>query len=106
MYDLCATLARASGPERLAVVEAIEETGNVVFTLTAQLADAVRKKSGEALKYLGSFHTNLESGHMQNGDQQQLMRVQLEPASTSAASRWWTKSSTASPPGRRKACAT
>lgn len=28
--------------------------------------------------YLGSFHTNLESGHMQNGDHRQLMRVQLD----------------------------
>lgn len=78
MYDLCATLARATGHERLAVVEAIEETGNVMFTLTAQLADAVRMESGEELKYLGSFHTDLESGHMQNGDHQQLMRIPLD----------------------------
>ncbi len=80
MYDLCGTLARAKGVERLAVVEAIEETGYVMFTLTAQLADEIRAESGKELMYFGHFHTELETGHMQNSDHQQLMEIQLDEA--------------------------
>lgn len=80
MYDLCAILAGASSLERLAIVEALEECGNVLFTLTARLADAVRAESGENLKYLGQHHTALETGHMQNSDHQRLMAISLDEA--------------------------
>jgi hypothetical protein len=51
---------------RLAVVEAIEETGNVLFAATARLADQYRQVTGVELRYLGEFHFGRESGHAMN----------------------------------------
>ena len=62
---------------RLAVVEAIEETGNVLFALTTKLAQAVQRDSGTELRYLGEFHFALESGHAMNNDHLELMRITL-----------------------------
>jgi hypothetical protein len=54
--------------ERLVVIEAIEETGNVLFSLTADLARRVERDEGIELRYLGDFHLALESGHARTGD--------------------------------------
>jgi hypothetical protein len=67
----------ASPVVRLAVVEAIEETGNVLFALTTKLAQTVQRESGTELRYLGEFHFALESGHAMNNDHQELMRITL-----------------------------
>jgi hypothetical protein len=66
---------------RLAVIEAIEETGNVLFALTAELAIQYRRSTGVELRYLGEFHFNLESGHAMNNDHAELARVELDDAS-------------------------
>jgi hypothetical protein len=58
----------ASPLERLIIVEAIEETGNVLFDLTASLARHVERDEGIVLRYLGDFHLALESGHSRDGD--------------------------------------
>ena len=42
MYELCALLVDCNNVEKLAVVEAIEETGNVVFTLTKKITRSDR----------------------------------------------------------------
>jgi hypothetical protein len=62
---------------RLAVVEAIEETGNVLFALTTKLAQAVQRESGTELRYLGEFHFALESGHAMNSEHAELARITL-----------------------------
>jgi hypothetical protein len=62
---------------KLAIVEAIEETGNVLFALTAELAKAVHRDSGTDLRYCGDFHFQLESGHAMNSDHLQLARIEL-----------------------------
>ena len=38
------------------VVEAIEETGNVLFGLTAKIAARIQAEGGPELRYLGQFH--------------------------------------------------
>jgi hypothetical protein len=58
----------ATPTERLVIIEAIEETGNVLFTLTAALARRVERDEGIELRYLGDFHLDLESGHAMDGD--------------------------------------
>jgi hypothetical protein len=58
----------ATPTERLVVIEAIEETGNVLFSLTAGLARRVEQAEGIELRYLGDFHLALESGHAMDGD--------------------------------------
>jgi hypothetical protein len=65
---------------RLAIIEAIEETGNVLFALTTRLAKEVEVDSGVALRYLGEFHFNLESGHAMNNDHAELARIHLDIA--------------------------
>jgi hypothetical protein len=63
---------------RLAIVEAIEETGNVLFALTVPLAAAVERDTGRELRYLGAFHFALESGHAMNNEHATLARITLD----------------------------
>jgi hypothetical protein len=65
---------------RLAVVEAIEETGNVLFALTTKLAIQVQRETGTELRYCGEFHFNLESGHAMNNEHAELARITLDQA--------------------------
>ena len=43
--------------EKLVIVEAIEETGNVLFGLTAKIAARIQAEGGPELRYLGQFHS-------------------------------------------------
>ena len=63
---------------RLAVVEAIEETGNVLFAATARLADQYRQVTGVELRYLGEFHFGRESGHAMNVEHAALAAIELD----------------------------
>lgn len=65
---------------RLAIVEAIEETGNVLFALTSRLAVRHQQQTGVELRYLGEFHFALESGHAMNNDHAELAAIELSPA--------------------------
>jgi hypothetical protein len=65
---------------RLAIIEAIEETGNVLFALTSELATAVQRDSGTELRYCGEFHFRLESGHAMNNDHAELACIALTAA--------------------------
>jgi len=65
---------------RLAIIEAIEETGNVLFELTSKIAAGVEKESGTELRYCGEFHFNLESGHAMNNDHAELALIELTDA--------------------------
>ena len=62
---------------RLAIVEAIEETGNVLFELTTRLAQTVERETGVALRYCGEFHFQRESGHAMDNDHAELARITL-----------------------------
>ncbi|HEY0817874.1 MAG TPA: hypothetical protein VGD46_03795 [Rhizobacter sp.] len=62
---------------RLAIIEAIEETGNVLFALTTKLAQRIRQDTGVELRYCGDFHFALESGHAMNNDHAELATIEL-----------------------------
>jgi hypothetical protein len=62
---------------RLAIIEAIEETGNVLFALTSKLAATVQRETGVELRYCGEFHFKLESGHAMNNDHAELAEITL-----------------------------
>jgi hypothetical protein len=49
--------------EKFVVVEAIEETGDVLFGLTAMLAAQLEAAGGPELRYFGRFHFPREPGH-------------------------------------------
>ncbi len=62
---------------RMAIIEAIEETGNVLFALTSKVAVQYQQETGVELRYCGEFHFNLESGHAMNNDHAELAQVVL-----------------------------
>ena len=68
MTRLAHLLYGATPVERLAIIEAIEETGNVLFALTANLARKIEAQEHITLRYLGDFHFNLETGHAMSGE--------------------------------------
>lgn len=69
----------APAVERLAIIEAIEETGNVLFALTAALARQIEANEQIVLRYLGDFHFNLETGHAMNGaDHREMAAIALD----------------------------
>lgn len=63
--------------ERLVVIEAIEETGNVLFGAILPLAETIERHLGIQLRYCGSFHFELESGHAVGADHAELARLSL-----------------------------
>ena len=71
----------ATPVQRLVVIEAIEETGNVLFALTARLAAQYEAETGVELRYCGEFHFQLESGHAMKNDHAELARIELDEAS-------------------------
>jgi hypothetical protein len=74
---LTALISGTTSLERLVVIEAIEETGNVLFSTILPLAVAIEAQIGEELRYCGPFHFNLESGHAVGADHQALANVSL-----------------------------
>lgn len=80
MYELCAIVDAADGVERLAIVEAIEETGHVLFALTTRLADEVQAQTGRELRYMGAYHFARENGHVRDGEHAQWTGIELDAA--------------------------
>jgi hypothetical protein len=80
MAKLTALIEPASGLERLAIVEAIEETGNVLFSTMLPLAEAVEREIGRELRYCGTHHFGLESGHTVGADHRALAEAQVDEA--------------------------
>lgn len=79
MTRLAHLLYDATPVQRLAIIEAIEETGNVLFALTADLAARIEASEQITLRYLGAFHFNLETGHAMNGaDHRELAAIELD----------------------------
>jgi hypothetical protein len=63
-----AQLLRGTTPvEKLVAVEAIEETGNVLFGLTAKIVAQLQASGGPELRYLGHFHFARATGHAIHG---------------------------------------
>jgi len=80
MARLTALINGTSSVERLVIIEAIEETGNVLFATMLPLAEAVEQQIGEELRYCGPFHFNMESGHAVGADHQALANITLSAA--------------------------
>lgn len=48
---------------KLAAIEAIEATGNILFSHTTQVAQELEAITGREYIYFGQFHLNVETGH-------------------------------------------
>lgn len=77
MAKLTALIEPASGLERLIIVEAIEETGNVLFSTMLPLAEQIEEELGVELRYCGNHHFQLESGHAVGADHKLLASLQV-----------------------------
>jgi len=66
---------RVTPTEKLVIVECIEETGNVLFGLTARLAARIEEEGGPELRYLGQLHFLRETGHLMRGLEQREMEA-------------------------------
>ncbi len=74
---LTALISGTTGLERLVIIEAIEETGNVLFGAMLPLAIELEHQIGDELRYCGAFHFGLESGHAVGADHKALARKVL-----------------------------
>lgn len=78
MYRLSAMVLNATPKQRLAIIEAIEETGNVLFDLTAKLANQITAITGVEFRYLGDHHLGKETGHAMGSDHKILVNIVLD----------------------------
>jgi hypothetical protein len=77
MARLTGLIEGTSSIERLTIIEAIEETGNVLFSAILPLAGQIEKQTGQQLRYCGNFHFDLESGHAVGADHKVLAGIEL-----------------------------
>lgn len=77
-YRLASLISKASAVERIVIIEAIEETGNVLFSTMLDLAKAIELRSGIELRYCGEFHFALESGHAVGSDRLEIAEIFLD----------------------------
>jgi len=78
MARLTALVKGTTSLERLVVIEAIEETGNVLFGTMLPLAEAIEQRLQMPLRYCGAFHFDRESGHFVGGDHGEFARILLD----------------------------
>ncbi|WP_265275415.1 hypothetical protein [Nostoc sp. KVJ3] len=75
----------SSGIVRLAIIEAIEETGNVLFELIRKLAEEIEEEMGIELRYCGEFHFSKESGHAMTNDHTIIANIEMDEQTTAEA---------------------
>lgn len=70
---------------RLALIDAIGQTGNVLFGLTIPLAETVRRETGVRLRYCGAHHLRLQNGPATNDALARMARLDLTPLQRQSA---------------------
>jgi hypothetical protein len=80
MYRLTAMIEQASSIERLAIIEAIEATGQVLFTAILGIAQTLEERLGTELRYCGLHHFNLESGHAMGSEYHAMAAIEIGQA--------------------------
>jgi hypothetical protein len=77
-HKLAHLIYSSSSIVRLAIIEAIEETGNVLFELIGKLAQQIEIEMGIELRYCGEFHFSKESGHAMTKDHIVLAEIEMD----------------------------
>lgn len=80
-YQLTACTLNTDPIVRMAAIEAIEATGNILFSHTARVAQELTTLTGREYIYFGQFHLNVETGHAVGGEdaEAQLAAIVLNP---------------------------
>ncbi|UYZ83199.1 hypothetical protein MTZ49_11395 [Entomomonas sp. E2T0] len=68
-YTLIGEIYNSSAKQRLAIIEAMEATGNVMFKVLAPLANDVKLKYNKELVFCGNTHLSHETGHTIGSEQ-------------------------------------
>jgi hypothetical protein len=79
-YRLTAMIDAANSIERIAIIDAIEETGNVLFKEVLGIARILEARLGTELRYCGQHHFNLESGHTMGADHREMAAIEIAEA--------------------------
>ncbi|MEA5598197.1 hypothetical protein [Rivularia sp. UHCC 0363] len=77
-HKLAHLIYSSSSIVRLAIIEAIEETGNVLFELIGKLAVQIEAETGLELRYCGEFHFSKESGHAMTCDHAMIAQIEMD----------------------------
>jgi hypothetical protein len=77
-YRLAHLIASANSAQRLALIEAMEETANVFFTESSRLAARIESERGVRLKFYGQFHFDVDSNHTLHAEEGLLASVELD----------------------------
>ena len=77
-HKLAHLIYSSSSIVRLAIIEAIEETGNVLFELIKNLAVQIEEETGIELRYCGEFHFSKESGHAMTNDHAMIAKIEMD----------------------------
>lgn len=84
-YRLVGLLKNTNAAERLAIIEVMEETGNVMFSALAPIGRSIRASEGLALTFCSDIHLAHETGHVMNIDHALLAGLKLSEAERSRA---------------------
>ncbi|BAY76671.1 hypothetical protein NIES25_31280 [Nostoc linckia NIES-25] len=77
-HKLAHLIYGSSSIVRLAIIEAIEETGNVLFELMGKLAQQIEEETGMELRYCGEFHFSKESGHAITNEHAIMAEIEMD----------------------------
>lgn len=77
-HKLAHLIYGSSSIVRLAIIEAIEETGNVLFELIGKLAQTIEEETGLELRYCGEFHFTKESGHAITNEHAIMAEIEMD----------------------------
>lgn len=79
-YTLVALAADTPAHERIALIEVMEETGNVMFTALVKVADRLAREEGLELPFCGQLHLSREHGHTIGMDHRMLAAIAVSPS--------------------------
>lgn len=77
-YRLIELLAGTDAVERLALIEVMEETGNVMFSTLERVSRRMAAEEGRELKFCGTVHLERETGHAIGSDHRLLAEIALD----------------------------
>ncbi|RCJ30810.1 hypothetical protein A6769_32545 [Nostoc punctiforme NIES-2108] len=77
-HNLAHLIYSSSSIVRLSIIEAIEETGNVLFELIGKLAQRIEEEMGIELRYCGEFHFSKESGHAMTNNHAIIAKIEMD----------------------------
>ncbi|MBD2772767.1 hypothetical protein [Iningainema tapete] len=87
-YELSAYTLQADPVMKIVAIEAIEATGNILFSRTAEIAAELKAITKQEYIYFGDFHLNLETGHaVVTSGEDLLTKIELTPEQLSSAFR-------------------